>query len=97
MSKRTQRPGETLKEALRASFSLPAELDAAQPLVHINCKGEIEIENCDGILEYSADRIVFRMRKSLVTVMGENLVIASLNRHITQISGRIFRVDFSEV
>ena len=91
-----QKPKVSVKEALRASFSMPAVLELTQPVVHINCSGGLELENCGGILEYDAQRVVFCLRAYRVAVTGEALTIVSLNAHITEIRGRIFRVDLLE-
>ena len=47
-------------------------------------------------MEYGAQRVVFRLRTYRVAVTGEALTIVSLNAHITEIRGRIFRVDLLE-
>lgn len=96
MSKNRRRPKDTVRDALRASFAIPETLVLTQPLVHINCNGWIEIENCGGISEYGVQKIVFRLGRRGVAVMGEDLMIVSLNAHITEIRGRIFRVDLLE-
>ena len=59
MSKKRRRPKDTVRDALRASFAIPETLVLTQPLVHINCNGWIELENCGGVLEYSVQKIVF--------------------------------------
>lgn len=96
MGRKKRKPKDSLKEALRASFSMPEFLELTQSLVHIKCSGGLELENCEGILEYDAQRVVFRMRGRCIAVLGEALTIVSLNAHITEIRGRIFRVDLLE-
>jgi hypothetical protein len=96
LRRKKQKTKESLKEALRNTFSVPEVFDLTQPLLHINCSGSLELENCGGILEYDAKRIVFRLKDRRVAVTGEAMTIVSLNAHITEIRGQIFRVDLLE-
>lgn len=96
MGRKKRKPQETWSEALRKSFSVPKTLELTQPLIHISCSGGIELENCGGVLEYDAEKVVFRLKGRRVAVMGESLTIVSLNAHITEIRGQIFRVDLLE-
>ncbi len=95
MGKRKQRQGDSLADVLRESFALPQVLDAVQPLVHINCRGSIQLENCDRILEYSPACIRLQMLNNVVAIEGDDLTILSLNAHITEVHGKIFRLSFS--
>lgn len=97
MNRKLKRPSEKMTEVFRQSFSLQDIADVAQPMIHINCKGRIEIENCIKVLEYEQEKICFCLKGHEVTVEGENLTICSLNPHVTEISGRIFRLSFTEV
>lgn len=96
MRKKGRHSKEKLSEALREAFSVAQAQLPVQPLMHINGRGWIELENCGGILEYDEGKIVFRVLEFRVTVYGEALSIVSLNSHITEIRGRIFRLDFGE-
>ncbi len=96
MSKKRRRPKERMVDVFRTSFSLSPALDAAQPLIHINCHGSVEIENCSHVVEYGPNRIRMHMKEGDVTVEGEELTILSLNAHVTEIRGRIFRLSLME-
>lgn len=96
MERKKRRLNGSVKETLRNAFPAPDGLALLQPLVHINCRGWLELENCGSILEYGEGRVVFRLQERCVAVTGEALTIVSLNAHITEIRGRIFRVDLLE-
>lgn len=96
MSKKSRPPQESLTQALRNAFTLRDELDAAQPWIHINCRGRVEIENCGRVLEYGPTRIRLQLMDNTVTLEGEEMTICSLNAHITEIQGGIFRLSIGE-
>lgn len=96
MARRHSQPKERLSQVLRTSFKLPQQLDITQPMVHINCRGGMEIENCDGVVEYGQEHICLKMGRHRVCVYGEQLTITTLNAHVTQIDGSIFRLDLSQ-
>ncbi len=96
MSKKSRRSNGTLAAALRDSFVLCPAVDLLQPLIHINCHGSVEVENCSRVLEYGEHRIRLQVRNSVVTLEGEGLLILSLNAHVTEIRGRIFRLSLAE-
>ncbi len=95
MKRKKRHSGEGILDVFRTAFS--EAMLPLQPMIHINCSGALELENVGSILEYSGERIVFRLGAYKVSVQGEELHIVALNRHITVIRGRIFRVDLLEV
>lgn len=96
VKRKRQHEKEKITDLLHTAFSTAQNSFILQPLVHINGRGWLELENCSRILEYGPQRIVFRMLEKSITVYGEEMVIISLDAHITEIRGRIFRMDFGE-
>lgn len=96
MRRKKQGEKEKITDLFRTAFSTAQHSFVLQPLVHINGRGWLELENCSKILEYGPQRIIFHMLELCITVYGEEMVIVSLDAHITEIRGRIFRMDFGE-
>lgn len=94
--RRKNRPKDSVADALCSSFVLRPQLDAVQPWIHINCRGSVEIENCRRVLDYGPRRIRLEMGAGSVTLEGEDLVILSLNAHVTEVRGRLFRLSFGQ-
>ena len=77
-------------------FCDEALTDLTQPVLHINCRGSIDVENCSRVLEYTPQRIRLQLSERVITVEGDALAILSLNRYVTQIRGEIYRLTFAQ-
>ena len=96
MKRSIRDPRPTGKGSLHQLFCGEALTELIQPVLHINCRGSIEVENCSRVLEYTPQRIRLQLSERTVTVEGDALVILSLNRYVTQIRGDIYRLTFSQ-
>ena len=96
VKRKKRRPRERLPQALRALFSLPETMDAARPMLHLDCRGSLVVENCSRIAEYAPGRIRLCLCGCELLLEGEELTILSLNAHMTEIRGHIFRLSFLE-
>lgn len=70
--------------------------DLMQPVLHVNCRGCIDVENCSRVLEYTPQRIRLQLSEQIVTIEGDALAILSLNRYVTQIRGTVYRLTFAQ-
>lgn len=96
MKKSIRHPRPAGKSSLHQLLYGEALTDLIQPVLHINCRGSIEVENCSRVLEYTPQRIRLQLSEQIVTVEGDTLVILSLNRYVTQIRGAIYRLTFAQ-
>ena len=69
---------------------------AAQPLVHLDCRGRLQVENCRGILLYSENAIELDMGAAQVRIEGDGLVMDTYQKAYITLHGRIFSVRLSE-
>lgn len=57
--------------------------------MEINGSRSVNIEGCDGILEYDSDKIVMRLSDGVVTVNGEALELSRYGEKYIVINGKI--------
>lgn len=66
-----------------------------QPILHINCYGQIEIENCKEILQYNQQEICLDMGLWKVALFGDCLELCSATKGQLLVRGKVFRTEFS--
>lgn len=66
-----------------------------QPILHINCYGQIEIENCKEILRYNEQEICLDMGLWTVSLFGDSLELCNASKGQLLLRGRVFRTEFS--
>jgi len=66
----------------------------SRPLLHIDCRGAVQIDNCKGILLYNETAVEFAMGSTRVRLTGDALRLETVAKEIVLVRGRIFRVDF---
>ena len=67
-----------------------------QPVLHINCNGFFEIENCRGMIRYDANHLELDMGKHRVTIEGEKIQVDTFQKKLITVSGNLFSLCFSE-
>ena len=92
MSKHTGGPG--LLERAAEMLDLPA--DAVAGLSHVEIIGtrELFIENHKGILEYNDTEVKLNGGKSVIRIVGQGLVVNSMNASQLKLVGQIESVQF---
>ncbi len=89
-----------LTEVTADFFEVPTEAVGSFPIFKIRGKREIEVEGCDGILEYRDDIIVLSAGGDRFTVRGDSLELSDFRSGVLLVRGNIksasFGCDFKE-
>ena len=85
---------EALSRHLERTLQLPNGLLSKQPRMELSGNRRVLIEGCNGIVEYSEDRICLRTDIGTIRFMGRNLCMHRLNPSCAVISGRLLSVEF---
>lgn len=80
---------------LRDLFRQPAADFYAQPMLHINCYGQVQVENCREILLYDSSQIRLDMGRWEVTLYGDGLELCAASRGQLLLRGWVLRTEFS--
>ena len=80
---------DTLMNRIAVQTDLNTEVMPRQSLIEIYGNNRLLIENHKGILEYSNEEIVVRLKFGLVRITGERLTIALMNKCRLVICGSI--------
>ena len=80
---------------LRDLFRQPTADFYAQPMLHINCYGQVQVENCREILLYDSSQIRLDMGRWEVTLYGDGLELCAASRGQLLLRGRVLRTEFS--
>lgn len=91
--RRTKRgsPGAYLKRLVRQ----PPAAFYRQPVVHIQCGGQVEVEGCKGVLLYDESQIRLDMGGWQVSLFGDELTLCGVGGRMLTLKGKIFRAEFS--
>ncbi len=64
-----------------------------KPILHVSCKGSVEIEHCKSIIEYTKSSIRLDMDNICAEITGDDLVLDTLLKEKMVIHGRIFGIN----
>lgn len=78
-----------LKHKLVEALDLPSEAAEGQLRVVLLGRGDMSVENHEGIFEYEADSIRLTFPGGMLRVTGEGLELKELSQAKAYISGRI--------
>ena len=94
--KQQKEPTATLRERMADSLVASKEviLDAAK--LTVVGDREMTVENCKGVVEYTADLIVLEANPSRIEIRGERLEIKSMTKELLYIGGRISAIAFKK-
>ena len=67
-----------------------------QPVLHINCNGFFEVENCRGIIQYDINHLKLDMGRQAVTIEGEGIQVDTFQKKLITVRGTLFSLCFSE-
>lgn len=95
MGKRVRKPKTPVSQTIKSLFAMPPADFYRQPVLHINCRGEIEVEGGAIIQLYNAQQIQLDMGRWLVTLYGDELLVQAANKRELLIRGRVFRAEFT--
>lgn len=95
MKRKPKQTREPVKRILRDLFRQPTADFYAQPMLHINCLGQVQVENCREILLYDSSQIRLDMGRWDVTVYGDGLELCAASRGQLLLRGRVLRTEFS--
>lgn len=95
MKRKRQRPKGVLKEMLPTLYRLPQALSFSEPMIHINCYGQVKLENCQKILRYNETEILIQLDRFSVRIQGDNLIMKTLSKEAITITGTILNLDFN--
>lgn len=95
MKRKTKRTREPAGRVIRDLFRQPAADFYAQPVLHINCHGQVQVENCREILFYDDSRIQLDMGRWDVTLYGDGLELCAASGGQLLLRGRVLRTEFS--
>ena len=82
------------QKVLSSLFCLLPESFYSGALLHIDCSGSLQVDNCKGILLYNENAVEFDMDTVRVRVSGDALALETVEKGILLLRGRIFRLDF---
>ncbi len=94
--RKKRRRGErySLRRALGIGVENVQNVLYGRPRLHADCGGVLEIENCRGILQYDAQKLVLDMGEWSIRIEGDELIVDSYQRALMTVRGRIFSVQF---
>ena len=65
-----------------------------RPVLHVDCGGALEIENCRSILQYDAEKLKLDMGELSVTIEGNELVVDTYQKTLITVRGQVFSIHF---
>jgi len=94
--RRKKRKGErySLRRALGIGVQAVQTTLYGHPMLHAECGGTLEIENCRGILQYDTQKLVLDMGEWSVQIEGDELVVDSYQKALMTVRGKVFSVRF---
>lgn len=86
---------ESLRDGLQQIFRQPPSNFYHQPVLHINCHGQIEVEHCKSILFYNEQMIRLDMGRWEITLMGDELQLCAISKALLALKGRVLKTEFT--
>ncbi len=83
-----------IKEMFGLNFAKTQRILKKKPILHVTISGKIEVENCNGILQYTSTNICLDMGELFTDIKGDNLLINTMQKERIVITGRVFSVVF---
>ena len=62
-------------------------------VLHLDCAGGMEVENCRGVLKYTDDTVELDMGRQRLCVRGEGLALAELAGRNLFVKGQVFSIE----
>lgn len=96
MAKRRKRRAAAALRVVSDLFDLPAELLTLLPRVSLAGRGDMFVENHQGIVECTSRRIRFATKIGIVTVKGDELILKHFGVERIAIHGVIDSVEYAQ-
>lgn len=93
--KRAKKSRASLGQTLRQLTGQPPREFYRQPILHINCQGQVEIENCRRILGYDSQCIRLDMGSWQVCLFGKNLRLVGITRQRMLLEGQVTTAELA--
>ena len=89
--RRKKKPGErySFRRAMGFGTQTVQTVLYGRPVLHVDCGGALEIENCRSILQYDAEKL-----KLGVTIEGNELVVDTYQKTLITVRGQVFSIHF---
>lgn len=81
------------RKTLGEALAIPQETYSDQPLTQLRGRRNAVVENHNGILEYTDERVKIAVKRGSVCVIGAGLRIAQMTRSRVEIRGSIQRLE----
>lgn len=85
-----------LYEIIADTVEVPSDAISSIPVFTVRGYHEVEADGCDGILEYSDERVVLAVGKRRVTITGDLLTLSDFRGSILTVRGNIDAVYLTE-
>ncbi len=77
-------------------ISLPDADFYTRPVLHWDCGGALEVENCRTVVEYTSEQIRLDLGSCQVQILGDGLCLGGFTGRSLLIRGTIIRIELSE-
>ena len=78
---------------MRGWFAQPPAGFYGRGVLHLDCAGGMEVENCRGVLKYTDDTVELDMGRQRLCVRGEGLALAELAGRNLFVKGQVFSFE----
>lgn len=94
--RRKKKPGErySFRRAMGFGTQTVQTVLYGRPVLHVDCGGALEIENCRSILQYDAEKLKLDMGELSVTIEGNELVVDTYQKMLITVRGQVFSIHF---
>ena len=93
MARKRQRKKRRSAALVRGWFAQPPAGFYGRGVLHLDCAGGMEVENCRGVLKYTDDTVELDMGRQRLCVRGEGLALAELAGRNLFVKGQVFSIE----
>lgn len=93
MARKRQRKKRHPAALVRGWFAQPPAGFYGRGVLHLDCAGGMEVENCRGVLKYTNDTVELDMGRQRLCVRGEGLALAELAGRNLFVKGQVFSIE----
>lgn len=88
---------ESMLQTAKGWFAMPKTGFYRQPVLHLDCRGFAEIENCKKVLCYTEKEIQLDMGTQILCIYGNQLMLTELAGKNLWLKGQIFQIEFKSI
>lgn len=93
MARKRQRKKRRPAALVQGWFAQPPAGFYGRGVLHLDCAGGMEVENCRGVLKYTDDTVELDMGRQRLCVRGEGLALAELAGRNLFVKGQVFSIE----